>query len=155
MILDRLLNDFSPSSAALTRVVLEVFRLNGLLLAHGDLLSQDAGLTSARWQVLAAVRIAGEPLTVAQIARNMGLTRQGVQRNVDLLQRDGLLAFKDNPQHKRAKWVVLTRSGEAAAEQMRAIHRDWADQQSADLDVDELKAALVVLQKLRERLERE
>ena len=49
----------------------------------GNRLGAGAGLTSARWQVLAALALAGRPLTVAQIARTMGLSRQSVQRLVD------------------------------------------------------------------------
>ena len=36
----------------ITDLILETFRLNGQLLAAGDALVSDVGLTSARWQVL-------------------------------------------------------------------------------------------------------
>ena len=42
---------------ALTGLVIEVFRLNGDLLAAGDALVGDLGLTSARWQVLGAIAL--------------------------------------------------------------------------------------------------
>src|SRR4029077_9673093 len=58
----------------ITDFVLETFRLNGRLLASGDALVADLGLTSARWQVIGAVALSPVPLSVAQIARNMGLT---------------------------------------------------------------------------------
>ena len=61
---------------AATAVVLEIFRVNGLLLAAGNKVAAQEGLTAARWQVLGAVALAGQPLTVPQIARRMGLTRQ-------------------------------------------------------------------------------
>jgi DNA-binding MarR family transcriptional regulator len=67
----------SPSEAAMTDLVLEIFRVNGLLLAVGDRLTKELGLTSARWQVMGA--LADGPLTAAQIARKMGLKRQSVQ----------------------------------------------------------------------------
>ena len=41
----------------LTDLVLDVFRLNGALLASGDTLVKDLGLTSARWQVLGAIAL--------------------------------------------------------------------------------------------------
>ncbi|MDH3233798.1 MAG: MarR family transcriptional regulator, partial [Alphaproteobacteria bacterium] len=40
---------------AVTALILETFRLNGRLLAAGDRLVGDLGLTSARWQVLGAI----------------------------------------------------------------------------------------------------
>jgi hypothetical protein len=68
----------SVAGSALTDLVLEVFRLNGRLLAAGDRMTRPSGQTSARWQVLGAIN--PEPRTVAQIARVMGLARQSVQR---------------------------------------------------------------------------
>src|SRR5215831_3246063 len=39
---------------AATAVVLEIFRVNGLVLADGNRLAVAEGLTAARWQVLGA-----------------------------------------------------------------------------------------------------
>src|SRR5437016_12492641 len=91
---------------ALTELMLEVFRLNGRLLASGDRLVADIGLSSARWQVLGAIALAGPHLPVAHIARNMGLTRQAVRRLVNELAADGLVAFATNPHHRRARLVL-------------------------------------------------
>ena len=74
-----------------TELMLETFRFNGRLLQAGDALVADIGLTSARWQVLGAIALSPVPLPVAHIARNMGLSRQGVQRLVGEMTKDGLL----------------------------------------------------------------
>lgn len=92
-------------------LALAVFATNGRLVSAGNELVAHLGLTSAWWQVLAALRYAPGPLAVASIARNMGLTRQAVQRIVDLLADQGLVDFRDNPHHRRAKLVVLTPAG--------------------------------------------
>lgn len=99
---------------ALTRLVLAIFRANGRLLAAGDELVAPIGLSSARYQVLGAVALAGGPLTVPHIARNMGLTRQGVQKQVDLLVTEELLARLPNPDHRRSPLVSLTAAGRRA-----------------------------------------
>ena len=78
--------------SALTDLILEVFRLNGRLLAAGDRLTRPSGQTSARWQVRCAIDI--EPRTVSQIAQAMGLARQSVQRTTDRLQTEGLVAVR-------------------------------------------------------------
>jgi hypothetical protein len=52
----------TPAGAATTELILETFRLNGLLLEAGDRLVADIGLTSARWQVLGAIALAPVPL---------------------------------------------------------------------------------------------
>ena len=63
----------TDAGARLTDLILQVFELNGALLEAGNTLVRDIGLTSARWQVLGAVAMTGTPLSVAQIARRMGL----------------------------------------------------------------------------------
>ncbi|WP_279483658.1 helix-turn-helix domain-containing protein [Aureimonas sp. SK2] len=93
---------------------LSIFEANGRLVSAGNDLVAHLGLTSAWWQVLAALRYSPVPLAVASIARNMGLTRQAVQRIVDLLAEQGLVEFKPNPHHRRAKLVVLTSAGSDA-----------------------------------------
>src|SRR5262249_31482364 len=104
----------TPQAAVLTDLILEVFRLNGRLLAVGDGLAAPVGLTSARWQVLGAMALAVTPQPVANIARNMGLTRQAVQRTVNELAAEGFVTFEANRHHRRAKLVVLTKQGQAA-----------------------------------------
>ncbi|NED62371.1 MarR family transcriptional regulator, partial [Streptomyces sp. SID10244] len=83
--LQRLLSD-----SALT-----TFRLNGQFLALAEELARPAGITATRWQVIGAVL--DNPLTVSDIARAMGITRQSVQRTADLLADDGLVEYRDNP----------------------------------------------------------
>ena len=65
-----------------TEIILSVFRLNAQLLEQGDRLVKPLRLTSARWQVLGAIAMAGEPQTAPQIAAAMGVTRQGVQKQL-------------------------------------------------------------------------
>src|ERR1700686_3975617 len=95
-------------SAAMTGLVLEIFRLNGLLVASGDALVAGVGLTSARWQVLGAAALLQGRAPVAHIANFMGLTRQSVQRTADELEKAGIIEFNPNPHHKRARLVTLT-----------------------------------------------
>jgi DNA-binding MarR family transcriptional regulator len=92
-------------------LALAVFAANGRLVGAGNDLVAHLGLTSAWWQVLAALRYSPVPLPTASIARNMGLTRQAVQRIVDVLAERGLVEFRANPHHQRAKLVVLTPDG--------------------------------------------
>src|ERR671919_2694970 len=101
----------SPTGEAATKLILSTFRLNGLLLNAGDVLAGDEGLTSARWQVLGAVALAERPLTVPQIGRRMGLTRQSVHTTVKRLVRDRLLELAPNADHRRSPLVGLTDLG--------------------------------------------
>lgn len=138
--------------ALFTELVLEVFRLNGRLLAAGDRMAAPVGLTSARWQILGALQ-QQHPLTVAQIGRVMGLTRQSVQRTADVLAAEGIVEYLPNPQHKRAKLVRPTAMGWAVLERIGHIQKDWAHQTAAGVRASALTEALDLLRLLRNRLE--
>lgn len=109
-----------------SNLVVEVFRLNGALLAEGDRLTRDLGLSSARWQVLGAIELAQHSLTVSQIARAMGLARQSVQRTVNELFDGGFVSLRDNPDHRRAKLVVPTAAGRRAFREAMKRQSKWA-----------------------------
>jgi DNA-binding MarR family transcriptional regulator len=134
-------------------LILETFRLNGRLLVAGDSLVSDLGLTSARWQVLGAMAAFPVPLSVAQIARNMGLSRQAVQRLVNEMERDALVRFEPNPFHRRAKFVLLAPQGKAAYESAMKRQGPWACNLAVGLTTKEIEAAAIILRKFRRRLE--
>lgn len=138
---------------AATSLVLEIFRLNGRLLAAGDRLVEPLGLTSARWQVLGAIAMARAAEPVARLARSMGLNRQGVQRIVNELAEEGIVAFRDNPHHRRAKLVVLTDKGVEAFAAASRLQRPWVEELACGLDPERLEAARELLALLRQRLE--
>lgn len=139
--------------AALTELILETFRLNGRLLAAGDALVSSLGLTSARWQVLGAIALSPETLTVSQIARNMGLTRQSVQRVVNEMTRDGLLCLTANPRDRRAMLVERTARGRSVYAAAVERQGPWAARLAKSCRIEQIAAATVVLERLRSRLE--
>ena len=138
---------------AITDLVLETFRLNGRLLAAGDALAADLGLTSARWQVLGAIALSAVPLSVAQIARNMGLTRQAVQRLANEMRADGLVRFAPNPHHQRAKLVLLTAAGKRTFAAVMKRQSTWAAELGGGLNAKQVEAAAVMLRTIRRRLD--
>ncbi len=131
-------------------LLLEVFRLNGQLLAAGDELARPAGLTSARWQVLGVVD--HDPVTVAAVARTMGLTRQSVQQTADALARDGFIAFEENPGDRRAKLMALTEQGRLALRAVERRQAEWANRIGERATLAELAAATQTLRRLGEAL---
>jgi DNA-binding MarR family transcriptional regulator len=143
----------AAKSDLLTDLVLEVFRLNGRLIAAGDALVAPIGLTSARWQVLGAIALLDEPAPVVRIADAMGLSRQSVQRLVDEMESAGILAFRPNPHHKRAKLVVLTDEGRALFGAASKLQKPWAAALAAGIDSTILQSATAALAQLRTRLE--
>lgn len=145
----------SPSGTALSLLILDVFRLNGRLLAAGDRLVADLGLTSARWQVLGAIALTAMPAPVAWIARSMGLNRQGVQRIVNELVAEGFVALEENPHHRRAKLVTLTKKGQATYEAADRLQKPWINALAKGLNAGDIAAARRLLDTLRHRVEKD
>ncbi|MBR0821993.1 MarR family winged helix-turn-helix transcriptional regulator [Bradyrhizobium liaoningense] len=143
----------TPAGEALTGLILDLFRANGLLLTAGDRLVASLGLTSARWQILGAIADAERPEPVAWLARNLGANRQNVQRIVNDLERDGLVVFEVNPHHRRAQLVVLTEKGRQTYEAAGRSQVPWVNGLSDGLSVKEIEIAHRVLNALRDRLE--
>jgi DNA-binding MarR family transcriptional regulator len=129
-----------------TEIVLALFKLNGQLVVEGDQLTKGVGLSSARWKVLGALALSQNPMTVSQIANTMGQTRQGVQRLVDTMHKDGVLDYQENPHHKRAKLVTLTSEGKKIYKALERKQIPWANSNSASMNVKDMKIALSILQ---------
>jgi DNA-binding MarR family transcriptional regulator len=141
----------TKSGEAFTALILEAFRFNGRLLAAGDRLTKPLKLSSARWQVLGAIE--KRPLSVAQIARNMGLARQSVQRIADSLKKERVIEYAPNPDHKRAKLVCLTDSGRSLMKELGQSQIRWSNRIAAGAIPGEIAAALAMIKKFRLRLE--
>jgi DNA-binding MarR family transcriptional regulator len=135
----------------LSAASITTFRLNGQFLALAEELARPAGLTAAWWQVLGAVL--GPPLPVAGIAREMGLTRQSVQRIADILVERGLAEYRDNPAHRRAKLLVPTEAGRAAIGRIGPAHAEAAAKLAAVLGEQALADAVATLRALSTALD--
>jgi DNA-binding MarR family transcriptional regulator len=128
-----------------------VFRLNGQLLTIGEALSRPVGLTAAWWQVLAAVL--DEPLSVADVARSVGVTRQSVQRIADLLVESGLAQYQPNPAHRRAKLLSPTPEGRDAVRRIVPAHAELAEKLVDKIGHDQLAQILDGLEQLSAALD--
>jgi DNA-binding MarR family transcriptional regulator len=91
-------------------------------------------------------------LSVAQIARNMGLARQNVQRLADVLQQEGVVHYAPNPKHLRAKLVCLTTKGRRAVKKLSERQVQWANRIAAPISAAEIAAAISAVDKLLTRL---
>ena len=145
---------WTKSGEAVTALILDVFRLNGRLQLAGDRLVAELGLTSARWQILGAIAYAERSESVASHARHMGVHRQGVQRIVNELEREGIVEFQPNPQHKRAHLVVLTSKGQRLYEAAIALQVPWVNNLSNDLSLDDIETAQRIINLLKMRLQK-
>ena len=139
------------AGAALRDLMLQVFRLIGALLRHGAALTAPLGQTQARWQVIGAVAEATR--TVPQIARRMGMTRQGVQRVADLLADEGIVALVRNPDHARSPLLRLTQKGHRLERQLGNVGARWSESTAEGMNIRDLERAVAVLREVVRRLD--
>lgn len=144
----------SPKRMLFLDLVLSLFRLNGLLIAEGDEMTEALGLTSARWKVIGVIALSNSGLTVPGIARVLGQSRQAVQRITDVMVTDGLLSYESNPKHKRSVLVVLTEEGKTAYKDLRDVQDPWAINNTEDIPIEELDVGLRLLRRLIQKFDK-
>jgi DNA-binding MarR family transcriptional regulator len=142
----------TPAGDAFTTLLGQVIGLTRRLTAAGEALAKPAGQTLARWLVLETIQ--EQPATVAQIARTLYLARQGVQRLADVLVRDGLAAYEDNPAHRRAKLLRITPPGLTALRTIQTAQAAWADAVGAKIGEEELRQASILLDRVLQAVSR-
>ena len=104
----------AAAAARLIRTVRRSFRRFGRAV---DRLHADLGVTAAMRVVLEMVTEQG-PMTVPQMARRKGLSRQHFQTKVDALRARGLVAVRQNPRHARSVLIELTDEGRTVFAEM-------------------------------------
>ena len=144
----------SPKRMLFLDLVLSLFRLNGLLIAEGDDMTEALGLTSARWKVIGVIALSNSGLTVPGIARVLGQSRQAVQRITDVMVTDGLLSYEPNPKHKRSVLVVLTEEGKTAYKDLRDVQDPWAIDNTEDIPIEQLDVGLRLVRRLIQKFDK-
>ncbi len=142
----------NSSADAIVELISQSFRLNSRLQHTADQMARDVGLTGTRWQVLNAVAQLPEPATVSDIARWMGLARQSVQQVANALEKDELIAYQPNPNHRRAPLVMVTSKASKLLAQLDKQRFDWARKVAITLPVKDIRIANEILQAVREKL---
>lgn len=98
-------------------------------------------------------------MPVPQIARELFITRQGVQAVVDEARALGLVELQDNPAHRRSRLVVLTEQGRAAYVDLHRAELEELAGIATHLAPDDVEATIRVLTRLvpaiRTRIEEE
>ena len=115
----------TAAGAVLTQLIIPIIQLEAHFSRAGEAIAASADQTMARW--LTMEMVAERPATVAQVARRLGLTRQSVQRIADLLEKDGLTRYADNPEHQTSRLIRLTPAGRQTLGKIQAAQRAWAN----------------------------
>jgi DNA-binding MarR family transcriptional regulator len=131
-------------------LVAEIFELAGSLRRDGEQIAKLAGQTQARWQVM-WIAATGR-LSVATIARRLGLTRQSVQRVADAIVADGLATFQPNPDHQRSPLLILTDAGQAVLDTINDSGRQYNLKNAAILGDDAITEIRRLILRYRDAL---
>ncbi|WP_230660790.1 MarR family winged helix-turn-helix transcriptional regulator [Psychrobacter sp. I-STPA10] len=143
----------TTEGSALSNLMLDLFKLNSRVLTAGDRLVADLGMTSSRWQVLGTIMASEQPQPVSWLARDMGVSRQNVQRIVNDLAKEDLVAFEPNPHHQRAHLVVLTAKGQQIFHEADQRQTPWVNALAEGIALEDIQAMHRVIMTLAEKLE--
>jgi len=132
-------------SRLISETVVALFQANGKMLEWGDAFTAPFGLTSARWQILGAIAWAGQKQTAPQIAEQMGVSRQGAQKQLNLLADDGLIEKLPNPSHQRSPHYHLTEKGRLLFVRVDLAWQAHADKASEAFSTQDLEITLRTL----------
>jgi DNA-binding MarR family transcriptional regulator len=91
-------------------------------------------------------------LTVSQLARRRGTSRQSVQVLVDRLAEAGFLEYVANPDHRRSERLQLMESGRRALSASRRSQDIWMSGLQKEVTEDQVRACLELLQSIRAKL---
>ena len=111
------------------------------------------GITNARWQTLSELFALEKPVTVSELARHMGLTRQAVQRLADDMASDGLVEFVENPGDARAMHLLLTKAGGAMYHDALEHEWQWTNAIAEDFDAEQIACAVKLLEAITQKMQ--
>ncbi len=131
-------------------LVADIYEAAGLLRRSGEATAGAEGQTQARWQLLSVV--SESPLSVAQAARRLGITRQGVQRVANDLVRDDLAAFRSNPDHRSSPLLALTPAGQETLKRITTRAAEVHESLTAGIPPSEITAARALLRRLMDQM---
>jgi len=132
-------------SRLISETVVALFQGNGKMLEWGDAFTAPFGLTSARWQILGAIAWAGQKQTAPQIAEQMGVSRQGAQKQLNLLADDGLIEKLPNPSHQRSPHYRLTEKGSSLFDRVNQAWQAYATKIGEAFSAQDLETTLRTL----------
>lgn len=143
----------TPASNALTDLIRTVLRMNTTVQKSGTRLMRGTGITNARWQTLSELFALEQRVTVSELARHMGLTRQAIQRLADDMASDGLVEFVENPGDARAMHLLLTEAGRATYHDALEREWQWTNAIAEDFDAEQITRAVALLEAITQKMQ--
>ena len=119
-------------------LVAGVAQLSNLLNKRLAPLLERSGITPQQWGVLSVIAASDAPMTLAAVARELGVTKQNMTGMTSRLEQLALIERLEDPADLRSSKVQLTRRGRSTVEKLRHDYAQWVD----GLDAESLARAV-------------
>lgn len=120
-----------------------------LLLTLDRAMRGEFGLSIAEQDMLSQLGLRGEMLRFVDLSERMNLSKAGITKMMDRLEKDGLVRRQPAAQDRRALNAVLTKKGEELVGKTRTLLRGWVKAHFADfLTESETRQLTGILQKI-------
>ena len=125
-----------------------------LLKRNFDRRAKSHGLTRARWQVLWILN-KDQGMKQAALAERMDVAPITLTRQIDLLEAEGLVERRPDPQDRRCYRIFLTAAAEPVLKTLQGLAQETRGQALAGISAEEQQQLLNLLGRVRENLSRE
>lgn len=113
------------------------------------------GLSRAKFNALVHLRHAtGLGLTLSELGQKMLVSRANITGLVDRLEKDGLVFREPDPRDRRVFRAKLSPRAEKLLEKIMPLHGEFTTQAISGLNEQEKEQLIILLQKLRQGLEK-
>lgn len=132
----------------LLRIVVDIAGVFFKMRAIGRQIGGTTSWGGGSWGMLRSLILEG-PQTVPQLAASRPVARQRIQLIANELAAEGLVAFVDNPAHKRSRLLSITPAGEDRYHQVRDRMLALCAGFAGDLDPAGLRATAATLERFK------
>jgi MarR family transcriptional regulator for hemolysin len=112
------------------------------------------GQTQARWEALYWIAVSQGGATQRELAECVGIEEPTLVRMLHRLEQEGLVERRASQADRRTKTIVLTKAAEPHMKAMSGVIDKLRVDVLRNLDEEEIKRAVEVLDRMLERLER-
>jgi DNA-binding MarR family transcriptional regulator len=106
-------------------LVAGIIQLANLLTRSLAPVFEKARVTPQQWAILATLEHAGQPMSLAALARMMLVSKQNMTGMIVRIEQLGLVERGDDPEDLRSSRLALTRRGRAVIEKLRPAYEQW------------------------------
>ncbi len=133
-------------------LVAGIIQLANLLTRSLAPVFEKARVTPQQWAILAALEHAGQPMSLAALARMMLVSKQNMTGMIVRIEQLGLVERGDDPEDLRSSRLALTRRGRTVIEKLRPAYSQWRTALAGDLPEHDLATTARTIETLIENL---